>query len=39
MTLRITLRIFRKTFPLFIAAVPLTIAAYKPLILPDVITG
>ena len=29
MTLRITLRIFRKTFALFIDAVPLKMAAYK----------
>jgi hypothetical protein len=32
MTLRITLGIFRTTFALFIDAVPLTIAAYKPLL-------
>ena len=31
MTLRITLDIFRTTFALFIDAVPLTIAAWKPL--------
>jgi hypothetical protein len=31
MTLRITLHIFRTTFPLFIDAVPLTMAAYKSL--------
>jgi hypothetical protein len=34
MTLRITLGIFRTTFALFIDAVPLTIAAYKPLAVP-----
>jgi len=32
MTLRITLRIFRKAFALFIDAVPLTMAAYKSLL-------
>ena len=32
MTLRITLLIFRTTLALFIDAVPLTVAAYKPLL-------
>jgi len=32
MTLRLTLHIFRKTFALFIDAVPLTMAAYKSLL-------
>jgi len=32
MTLRITLHVFRKTFALFIDAVPLTVAAYRSLL-------
>ena len=37
MTLRITLHIFRKTFAHYIDAVPLTVAASNPCLLPDVI--
>ena len=33
MTLRITLRIFRTTFALFIGAIPLSVAAYKSLLI------
>jgi len=37
MILRITLRIFRTTFALYIDAAPLTMAASNPCLLPDVI--
>jgi hypothetical protein len=37
MTLKLTLHIFRTTFALFIDAEPLTVAAYRSLLSPDVI--